>query len=176
MTINVFDESKDLRTGDLGAYDLLRLPHDEALRLFSTLPAPSVEEMDGEYRAEMLDQGSRVWTLKSLLTVNAPGRWIAKAFKPTSSSEGSGYNAFVRGSRIVRDVRMRTYVGPSAYDRRSSYHLDYSAHHRGYVGTMHDEIRKVCDGLYLGVGEVGWGPLRRPSPFLLQGPMAPFAS
>ena len=38
----------------------------------------------------------------------------------------------------------------------------------------YDEIRKVSDGLYLGVGEVGWGPLRRPSPFLLQGPAAPF--
>jgi hypothetical protein len=131
--------------------------------------------MDGEYRAEMLDQGCRAWTQGSLLVVNLPGRWIAKAFAPTEGGEGAGYNAFVRGARVVHDVRMRTYVGPSTYDGRPSYHLDYSAYNGGFVGTMHDEIRRLSGDLYLGIGEVGWRRMRRPGPFLLQGPVAPFA-
>lgn len=157
------------------AYDVLQLSYDTAFRLFGTLPAPSVEEMDGEYRAEMLDQGSRLWTLASLLVVNVPGRWIAKAFAPTEGDEGAGYNAFVRGEQIVRDVRMRTYVGPSTYDGRAAYHLDYSAYNRGPVGTMHDEIRKLSGDLYLGIAEFGWSPIRRRTAFLLQGPVAPLA-
>ncbi len=157
------------------AYDVLQLSYDKALRLFETLPAPSVEEMNGEYRAEMLDQGCRRWTLASLLVVNFPGRWIAKAFAPTQGDEGAGYNAFVRGAQVVHDVRMRTYVGPSTYDGRTAYHLDYSAYNRGIVGTMHDEIRRLSGDLYLGIGEVGWSPMRRPGAFLLQGPVAPFS-
>lgn len=81
----------------------------------------------------------------------------------------------MRGAQIVHDVRMRTYVGPSTYDGRASYHLDYSAYNRGPVGTMHDEIRKLSGDLYLGIAEVGWSPMRRRTAFLMQGPVAPLA-
>lgn len=120
-------------------------------------------------------QGPRWWTLASLLVVNLPGRWIAKGFAPTEEDEGAGYNAFVRGAQIVRDVRMRTYVGPSTYDGRASYHLDYSAYNRGPVGTMHDEIRKLSGDLYLLRGQVGWTRLHRRTAFVMQGPVAPLA-
>ena len=160
---------------ELTAFEILELSYDDALQLFGTLSAPSMREMRGEFRAELLDQGTRSWTLAALLVVHFPGRWLAKAFTPTGDDEGHGYNVFVRGPRIVREVRMRTYLGPSKYDGRPSYHLDYRAHQGGFVGTMRDEVRKLSDGLYLGIGEVGWRPLRRRSPFVLQGPVAPFA-
>lgn len=156
-------------------YGVLQLSYGEAVELFATLPAPSVEEMNGEFRAEMLDQGCRLWTLAVLLSVNLPGRWIAKGFAPTEGDEGAGYNAFVRGARIVHGVRMRTYVGPSTLDGRASYHLDYGAYNWGLVGTFHDEIRKLSGDLYLGIGYVGWGPVHRRTAFLMQGPVAPLA-
>ncbi len=39
-----------------------------------------------------------------------------------------------------------------------------------------DEVRRVGDGLYLGLGAFGYTKwMRRPSPFLLEGPIAPFS-
>ncbi len=70
---------------------------------------------------------------------------------------------------------MRTSVGPGHHDGQPSFHLDYSAYMKGPLGTMRDEVRRVTDGLYLGVGTAGYTSwMRRPSPFLLEGPVAPF--
>ena len=159
-----------------GANELLRLSYADARSLFRSLPAPSVEEMNGEYRAELLDQGPPVFLWIALWVVHLKGRWLAKAFTPEGPKGGRGYNVFVIGNRVVRGTRMRTHVGPSRYDSQPSYHLDYSAYKGGLLGTMRDEVRKVADGLYLGLGAVGYTRLmRRPSPFLLEGTVAPFA-
>lgn len=158
------------------ANELLRLSYADACGLFRSLPAPTVAEMRGEYRAELLDQGRPAYLWLALWVVHLKGLWIAKAFTPESADGGHGYNVFVIGGRVVRGTRMRTHVGPSRYDGQPSYHLDYSAYKGGLLGTMRDEIRKVADGLYLGMGAVGYTRwMRRPSPFILEGPVAPFA-
>jgi len=158
------------------AAELLRLSYAESIRLFRTLPAPDLGEMDGEYRAELLDQGRPAYLWIALWFVHRRGRWLAKAFTPTGAEEGRGYNVFVVGEGIRRGTRMRTSVVQSCYDGRPSYQLDYSAYQGGMLGTMRDEVRKIADGVYLGLGAVGHTRLmRRPSPFLLEGPVAPFA-
>lgn len=156
--------------------EFLRMRHADLLKRFGDLDAPALEEMRGEYRATLLDQGSTVQNVLGRLATNVPQPWLCKAFEPLSEHEGHGYNGF-RGRRgTIRRYRMKTHVGPSVFDGRGSYHLVYAPYNRGYMATMHDELRKVADGVYLGIGQAGWGRLLRGlwMPFLLQGPTAPF--
>ncbi len=157
------------------AYELLQLSYGASLELFHTLPAPTAEEMNGEYRAEVLDLGRPVYLWLASVAVHLKGRWLAKAFTPEGPAGGRGYNVFVIGERVVRGTRMRTSIGPSRHDGQPSFHLDYSADNSGPLGTMRDEIRRLTDGLYLGLGIAGYADwMRRPNPFLLEGPAAPF--
>ena len=158
--------------------DLLRLSYPASRELFSRLPAPDFEEMNGEYRAELPDQGSPVVLWIAMVVVHLKGRWIAKAFTPEEPGGGIGrsYNVFIINNRLVRGTRMRTDIGPSRFDDRPAFRLDYSAYMKGPLGTMRDEIRKVRDGLYLGLSVAGYGRWmqQRPFAFFLEGPVAAF--
>jgi hypothetical protein len=68
---------------------------------------------------------------------------------------------------------MNTYIGASNIDRKMSFHLDYSPYNSGLVHSMHDEIRKINDNLYIGMGYMaaGGGSIN-PAPFVLVGPPA----
>ena len=65
---------------------------------------------------------------------------------------------------------MNTYQGLSHMDNKDSVHLDYAAHNGFLNHTMHDEIRRINDGLFIGMGymSVGGGPAN-PAPFVLFG-------
>ena len=106
------------------ATELRRLPYAAIMEVFHGLPAPPVAEMDGEYRAEVLDQGAPRFLWLVLLVVHLKGRWLAKAFTPERPDGGRGYNDFVIGERVVRGTRMRTSLGPSQHDGRPSFRLD----------------------------------------------------
>jgi hypothetical protein len=162
------------------------MTREEVVALFHRLPAPTFEEMHGEFAATLLEQGSAWAYLQAAVAVNFKGRWLAKAFEPTGPNEGHGYNSFMTPRGVRRAVRMRTYVGPSRLpdDSRDSFHLDYSDRNdfkRGGLGgafahTMFDEVRKVGPGLYLGIGRLGFTKKQRDElhPFMLEGPIAPF--
>jgi len=153
------------------------MSHSELVKVFGGLDPPSLEEMDGEFLATGLDQSSRLQNLLSTLFVNWPGLWLGKAFHPVSREEGKGYNFFLKGKQILRILPMGTYVAPSGVTSGPSYHVDYSKFHTGFItGSGRDEIRKVSDGLYLGVGRLTYSRAagRRLHPFLLEGPTAPF--
>ncbi|MFW5877371.1 MAG: hypothetical protein ACOCXM_11590 [Myxococcota bacterium] len=156
--------------------ELLATPARELIRLFRDLPPPTLEEMHGELRATLLDQGSTVANLFGRTAIHAPGSWLAKAFEPLSSGQGHGYNAFRVRRGVRRMFRMRTFVGPSRLDEGHAYHLDYSAFNWGPMGTMWDEVRKLDDDIYLGLGRVGYTKRQRRHlmPFLLEGPADPF--
>jgi hypothetical protein len=160
------------------ARDLTGLSHVDLLVRFAGLEPPSLSEMDGEFAATLLDQGSRLKALVAAGFINAPGRWLCKAFRPVTESEGRGYNGF-RGmfGAVRRHFSMRTFVGTSTFDGRPSYILDYSPYNWGLMRTMRDEVRRVAPGVYLGIGRVGANARLRaePFPFLLEGPVAPFA-
>ena len=158
-------------------HELRRMAHSELVNVFGELGPPSLEEMDGEFLATGLDQSGRLQNLLGTLFVNWPGLWLGKAFHPLSSTEGKGYNFFLRGKEILRTLPMGTYVGASEVTSGPSYHVDYSRFHTGFItGSGRDEIRKVTDGLYLGVGRLTYTRTagRRLHPFLLEGPTAPF--
>jgi hypothetical protein len=90
------------------------MKRSQLLALFRELPAPSLEEMDGEYRATVGDQG---WWLANVFApsvVNSLGlgRWLGKAFTPLNATEGHAYNLFYTRKGPVPHWHMRTCIGP----------------------------------------------------------------
>ena len=66
---------------------------------------------------------------------------------------------------------MLTSVGPSFFDGKPSFRLVYRAfdHHAGDIHML-DEVRRLPDGRYLGIGRIGDSveERRMPMPFLLK--------
>ena len=147
----------------------------EAVELFKTLPAPTMDEMNGEFSGEMLSFPTlytRVfWTVASRNPFY-PGVWQGKSFRQTGTNEGRGYNTVWRliGGKV--DMwPMLTRIGPSYFDGKPSFLLVYRAFD-SYAGEIHmlDEVRRLPDGRYLGIGRTGTTPDERrlPMPFLLK--------
>jgi hypothetical protein len=152
----------------------------ELLTLFSTLDAPTMQEMSGEYAAELLKQPSRAATIVGRAAVYnpvMPGFWLCKAFRPVSETHGRGYNTFQHLGSVVQRYPMQTLIAASRYDGQPAYQLVYRAY-QSLCGTIHmvDEVRKVRDGVYLGIGTYGFTDAQRriPFPFLLTGPVSAY--
>jgi len=185
--------------------DLRKLNRQQLVGIFHQLVSPEVGEMRGEYRAMLMDSGNAVNRFLSVLFLYFTwGMWMHKAFEPASEGYGHGYNtflttlprvpenvfaagaasllglvkaAFVSSSpqRMVRMMCNRTFIGPSRFDRRASFHLVYSDYNSFYTSTMRDEVRKVNDTLFLGLGTLTiTGGTRNIFPFVLMGPPDPW--
>lgn len=133
------------------------------------------------------------------------GMWLHKAFEPLSERHGHGYNTFSTclpeihenmfhacldrliqmlrhifigdgcTERTVRIVRNKTHIVPSMFDNRTSFHLVYRDYNAFPVSTMHDEVRKVNDTLFLGLGILTvTGGRWNIFPFVLIGPPEPW--
>jgi hypothetical protein len=185
--------------------DLQKLNRQQLVGVFHQLVSPEVSEMRGEYRAMLLDSGNAVNRFLSMLFLYFTwGMWLHKAFEPLSERHGHGYNTFLTtlpkvpenvflagaaslsglvrsafGSsapqRMVRMMCNKTFIGPSVFDRRTSFHLFYKDYNSFYTSTMKDEVRKVNDTLYLGLGRltITLGKIN-PFPFVLMGPPEPW--
>lgn len=158
--------------------DLYRLSTSELLQLFSTLEAPTLQEMQGEYKAGLLKQPGLLARVSGWIAVANPlSRWQCKAFRPVDDNTGRGYNTFLQGGRIVQSYPMLTLLAPSRFDGQPAYQLVYR-HFQSLCGdvNMVDEVRRVAPGLYLGIGTWGFTRAQRhtPLPFVLEGPVAPY--
>lgn len=147
----------------------------ELMTLFGELEAPTIQEMNGEYAAALLKQPTLAATLMGYAAIYNPsmlGFWLCKAFRPVNETQGRGYNTFQHFGRVVQRFPMQTLIAASRYDGRPAYQLVYRAY-QSLCGTIHmvDEIRKVSDGVYLGIGTYGFTDAQRriPLPFLLTG-------
>lgn len=134
--------------------------------------------MDGEYRARLLRQPGRVANLTGYALLSNPlAPWLCKAFRPVDHDTGRGYNTFRVAGRLVQRFPMQTRLAPSRYDERPAYQLIYGAY-RSLCGDIHmvDEVRRLRDGAYLGIGTWGFSDRQRrvALPFLLEGPVAPY--
>lgn len=157
---------------------LQELSAEELLQLFRILPAPRLEEMQGEYAARLLAQPGRLAMLLGQVAVANPLRhWLCKAFRPVDAGTGRGYNTFLQAGRVVQAYPMLTLVAPSRFDGRPAYQLVYR-HFHSLCASVHmvDEVRRVAPGLYLGIGTYGLTDAQRriPYPFVLVGPQAPY--
>jgi len=168
------DEILGKPAADATLEDIQSLSKAEVFQLFYAAPAPAFGEMKGEYKAKTLAVGIMAFAADYFTHhFFGPGKWLGKAFFPFEKEKGWGYNLFGdRGDdgNIHRTRKMNTWVGPSTIDDRISFHLDYSPYNGGLVHSMHDEIRKIHDGLYLGMGYMaaGGGSIN-PAPFVLYG-------
>jgi hypothetical protein len=161
------------------ATDIEKLDKAALFQLFYAAPAPLHEEMNGEYSAKTIPVGVLAASA-DFYTHNffGPGRWTGKAFIPSEKNKGWGYNIFSGRDKdgkevIYRSRKMNTYIGKSLVDEKDSFHLDYSPYNSGTVHSMHDEIRKINDNIYLGMGYMGLGGGSiNPAPFLVIGPAA----
>ncbi len=192
------DEILGVSAEAAGAEDVARLDKADVMQLFYALPAPGPAELDGEYQAVLVDVGvlsaGSAWFTHNLF---GDGRWLGKGFRAiepgaadttqSNAAKGGGYNLFAGSSNydfrdadpamqsaadeIIRLREFDTYAGPSQIDERESFHLDYGRHNSGTVQSMRDEIRKINQRLYLGMGHMalGGGAIN-PAPFLLIGP------
>lgn len=165
----------------LSESDLLAMSLKELMALFSRSTAPTVKQTNGEFAARLLTQPSKLAQIIGEVTVNnplMPGRWLCKAFRPISGERGRGYNAFAHLGRTVQRYPMETLLAPSRYDGRPAYTLVYASF-RSMCGAVNmvDEVRQVGPNLYLGIGTWGFTDAQRriPLPFVLRGPMAPYA-
>jgi len=165
--------------GKASVSDIEKLDKAVLFQLFYAAPAPKFEMMKGEYSAKTLSVG--------VLAPSAdfythhffgPGHWLGKAFFPFEKDKGWGYNMFSSKNKngqdeIFRVRKMNTYIGKSLIDGKNSFHLDYSPYNSGTVHSMHDELRKINDNIFLGMGYMwlGGGSIN-PTPFLIIGPAA----
>ncbi len=146
--------------------------------LFRGSPPPTIRELDGEYAAELLDQGTWLanWLVRKVFRLT--GNWTGKAFQGIDASYGIGYNCFQDGSQQVKRLPMLTYLEETAWAAGKSLILDYAITTRGIVRTMRGHVRRLQPGIYLGFGSVGpyFGnrDSRRQIPFVLVGPTQPF--
>ncbi|MDI6797985.1 MAG: hypothetical protein QMD09_13630 [Desulfatibacillaceae bacterium] len=155
--------------------DLEKLNRRQSFALFLAAQAPDFFSLKGEYRAVLLGKDPLTW-ISSLYINNffGPGRWIGKAFFATSKMQGRGYNILQASgddAPIFRVRMMNTQMGLSQYDHKQSFLLDYSAYNKFPVSGMRDEIRKINDNLFIGLGgfKATGGPFM-PAPFALAGP------
>lgn len=182
MTVQDQQESKAKGIDNWTIDDLKALKQDQLMKLYLTLPCPTMGEMEGEFRGYLLDTGN-FWFIKkplahfALNSVFNQGKWLGKGFTTISEKEGQGYNSYERFGRIRHVFPMKTKIAKSIYDGKDVFELDYTVYHSGAgLVNMIDEVRKVNDELYLGIGN--WGYFKRqrliPNFFALAGPRGPY--
>lgn len=169
----ILGKDPELATAD----DCLRLPKNRYFQLYYAAQCPATTDLKGEYEAinhpgGILAGGVQVYTDHFF----GPGKWVGKAFQPLDSQKGEGYNIFQKKGGDGRPVltrarKINTFIGKSAYDGKNAYHLDYSPYNGGLVHSMHDELRKINDRLFVGLGHMasGGGSIN-PAGFVVQGP------
>lgn len=132
---------------------ILALNGDEGIALWGTLPAPTLEEMNGHYMglgANGLDVERQAGFANNMLNEHSRlGYWLGKAFRPTSATAGEGYNRWrFPGGEIVHNQRMITRVQNSIIDGKPVYAIDYPSVNP--KTTLFDELRRLDDGVYIG--------------------------
>ncbi|MEI6723823.1 MAG: hypothetical protein WCO67_23930 [Betaproteobacteria bacterium] len=154
---------------------LLKLSHPQIIALWRDLPAATLEELQGHFTGITPNAGDAERQARIAGNMynedSERGYWLGKAYRKTGANEGEGYNRWRRkGGQIVRNARFTTEVGVSLLDGKPSL-LMYYGSYRPENPTFVDEVRKLDDYVYLGVGStVGADGKRTPESFVLVGP------
>lgn len=162
--------------------DLRKLKKKELMQLFYAAQPVDLSSFKGEYRAETIPAGILFFAADFYThKLFGPGRWGGKAFYPVDQTSGRGYNIFYRANKdgsetVLRVRKFDTCIdGSRLVPEGESLHLVYERYNSGLAHSMKDEVRKINDNLYLGMGHLaaGGGPIN-PAPFVLIGPPSGF--
>ena len=161
---------------------LLSLSKEQVIAIWKTLDPPQFSELDGHYMGVIPNAGdpaTQEATGDVMYNENSRiGFWLGKAYKPTSATKGEGYNRWrLPNDTIIINQRFGTELGKSLIDGRPSFMM-YYGHFRhelipkGTENTLTDEIRKLDDNIYIGMGTVKLedGSRSNPGHFVLVGP------
>ncbi|MHA2036251.1 MAG: hypothetical protein ACW972_08395 [Promethearchaeota archaeon] len=159
-------------TEDWSVEKLKSLTFDECIELYKTLSPPEFEELNGEYKADLLGGYSELgdW----LMYKTELGHWLGKAYTPIPTASnpgfrGEGYNYWLIDGKKVYHSRFATHMGVSEIDGKPIFRMQYDAFKSLYGQQgMVDEIRKLKVGLYLCFGKQ-W-PTEPGGLFCLSGP------
>lgn len=166
---------------------VMELTRDEVIELWGECPAADMAELVGEFDGLIPNAGDeerQKRTAEVMYNESGPtGYWLGKAFWPLSKTKGDGYNRYRRpGGRVERYMRFATEMGTSLIDGKPSLIMYYGAYQlrllpEGQENTLTDEIRKLADGIYLGVGTVKMpdGSRSEPGHFALAGPVGEYS-
>jgi hypothetical protein len=148
-------EARSAHEPTLSLDSLAELDSSELGRLYASgrMPA-SLSELDGHPRGRMLavrllDAGLSARAIRS---VAAAGYfpWGGKTFTAASTTRGRGINRVHLGGRHSL-FPFLTQVAPSVVDGAPCVVLDYDlADNPFFIRKIHDEVREVSRGLYLG--------------------------
>ncbi len=155
--------------------DIEKLSKSEFVQLFYAAEAPVFTKVKGEYKSKLVPAGI-LYSINEYYAQNVmgPGHWEAKCFFPYEKRKGRGYNLFTvtdnGKSKEVRTLRMDTFIGKSRFDDKESFHLVYAAYNDDHNNSMRDEMRRINDKLYIGLGylTLNLGTIN-PSPFVIYG-------
>jgi hypothetical protein len=136
---------------------LARRTSDELDALYRAAPvAMTMRAVDGALRGRMLAVRGLPATFGAPLRRWAASTsfvWEGKTFHAESETRGVGHNRVAVPSVLGRQnlFPFETSFGPSAIDGRPTLILDYDlAVNPPYIRHVHDEIREVSPGVFLG--------------------------
>ena len=156
--------------------DLRDMSRGQLKRLFHCLPVPEMHEFVGEMKGVLLDQGNAFANALTRRLVNRGGTWLGKGFVTGTDPWTDGYNIYQKSEGTLRTLQMQLHRHQSEYEDRLS--IEYYHRQTGLVGRISDDMKRVCPGVFLGLGHVPFFPrltpkLSRRVMFALVGPVAP---
>lgn len=163
-------------SGEWSMERMLSMNREQLFEIWKTLPAVSMKELNGHYQGLVPNAGKPTEQAATsgfmYNETSTRGYWLGKAYKAHSETKGEGYNRwrFANG-KVVRNLRFGTEMGKSLIDGKPSLMMYY-----GHFSDSElvDEIRKLDDNVYIGVGTTPREDGERSSPvggiFVLLGP------
>lgn len=167
---------------------IMSLNRDGVIEMWRESPAVEMAELCGEYKGLVPNAGDveRQKSTASVMYNDAfLGHWLGKSYYPLSHKRGDGYNRYRQADGTIRRfMRFATEMGTSRVDGKPALMMYYGAYRPTYAyrmnympetmeNTLVDEIRKLEDGVYLGVGTIDMpdGTRTEPGHFVLMGPV-----
>jgi hypothetical protein len=132
---------------------LLSSSREELLACFSSLKAPTLEEMNGEFDCVLPTYSNEQW--RHSMAAMGKDYWLGKAYRLESIDVhvGHGYNRYrAADGRVNRLSRFVWDIAPSIVDQQPSLVMQYSAYANwGGSHDLIDEVRVLGSGAYLGI-------------------------